>query len=470
MQERNQTDFGGILFNLPSQVYRPKSISELAALLAECNEHKKPVTVRNSGHSGNGQTLTSGVQIQLSELRNIHFDKTKKEVTFEAGIQWHDILEKIEFPKYCPPLYPNNPGQRIHATGNASVGGVGTQSSKIGGLWNHVIKIKLVTMKGDVIHCSRDENPDYFRFALSGFGRIGIIAEMTLPVKKSKKFMTGIALAYYDEQTMIEDMRQLTKDSKVDSITVLSFIGNKLTKHTHLEIGMLGVMSDVSDDAEVKTIFNHLKENYHSKLQLGIVFDDDTDKRAKVVYHPRRFPKKNFVYFYPNPHGEPEIDLCHLWLDLLIPAQKFHDASREIGQIIKKHQLEDFLRKETTMDEWDHLPSYVSYPIIKTQADKDGFFPLSLHTNEDNLTVGIAIEPSFPKSMVPRAEAMTNELIDFIYAIGGKIYPYSYHNLSKNQTILHYNRGVIKKWNELKEELDPNFLLNIGSVKNVDYM
>jgi len=109
--EFNQGDFGKIYFNLPSETYFPKSTEELARTLKRLNRLGKSVTIRNTGHSVNGQTLTSGVQVNVGEIKKIRFNPSKLEITVGTGNTWHDVMNAIEFPKYCTPVFPNNPGQ-----------------------------------------------------------------------------------------------------------------------------------------------------------------------------------------------------------------------------------------------------------------------------------------------------------------------------------------------------------------------
>ena len=57
--EFNQSDFGHIFFNSPKLTLNPKTSEELAHALKDLNGKGERVTIRNTGHSVNGQTLTS---------------------------------------------------------------------------------------------------------------------------------------------------------------------------------------------------------------------------------------------------------------------------------------------------------------------------------------------------------------------------------------------------------------------------
>src|SRR5689334_19738753 len=94
----DQSDFGRMFFNLPHETFRPKSIKELAGILKLHNQKRIPVTIRNAGHSVNGQTLTSGVQISLGGLNKVRFSEKKLQITAEGGASWNEVLKGIGFP------------------------------------------------------------------------------------------------------------------------------------------------------------------------------------------------------------------------------------------------------------------------------------------------------------------------------------------------------------------------------------
>src|SRR3989344_4692291 len=132
-KQLQQTDFGGIYFNTPRHIDEPKSIEELSSLLKKYYQSGTAVTIRNTGHGLNGQSLTNGVQINVSEIKHVSFDEDKLEVTLGAGVSWDEVLNTVHFPKYCAPIVPNSPGQQIHVTGQVAAGGIGSYSSKYGG-------------------------------------------------------------------------------------------------------------------------------------------------------------------------------------------------------------------------------------------------------------------------------------------------------------------------------------------------
>ncbi|HEY4516296.1 MAG TPA: FAD-binding protein [Candidatus Paceibacterota bacterium] len=87
----DQSDFGGIYRGVPKITESPTNIEELAKILKGYHDRDIAVKIRNTGHSTNGQTITNGVQISLSNIQNTYFDEEKMEVTVGAGVSW-DLL------------------------------------------------------------------------------------------------------------------------------------------------------------------------------------------------------------------------------------------------------------------------------------------------------------------------------------------------------------------------------------------
>lgn len=217
----SQTDFGGIYFNQPKEIVQPQTTQELASALAKYHELGEPVRIRNTGHSVNGQSLTDGVQIQIGGIDHLHFDKNKMEVIAGAGATWDQIFKEIQFPAYSIAVFPNNPGQKIKVGGTASVGGIGPFSAKYGGLWNQILELKLVTMTGEIITCSRTENPEIFKYALGGFGRIGVISELTLRCIPSKKEVIWLGLIYHNFNKLFEHLDKALMDPTYEGAFIL---------------------------------------------------------------------------------------------------------------------------------------------------------------------------------------------------------------------------------------------------------
>jgi len=495
MAQKPYEDYGHLYRRNPEQVEQPKTIEALAQFLKRCNREGRFVTLRNTGHSCNAQTLTTRVQLSLAALTKRKFDRKSMTVTCEAGNSWNFVLREVQFPEFCLPLFPNNPGQRIHIGGTAGVGGVGYYGSKAGGFWNVVRSIKLVTMEGEIIECSREKNFDLMRYSLGGFGRLGVIAEMTVDVVPSKSHVLGMLLIYRCGEDFDADMIKAMNDPLFDGVAAQEDIPSNFTfidrAMRDLDLKILTVIREVDpkDEAGIKKYVREVRLKYPCGIMLFMKLKDNN---LDVSLEIATFKKRELVYFTPTarkfwiyiiqricqfltfgvfhcisqPAEKPTTK--HPWSDCVVPLPNYPDFMVRAKDIISKADFEKYISKQSIFHGLINVDSFVTFLIRKRSDD----FPVALDLPGDReVSMGLAIMPDLPieeADRLPKLLEMCDELTDLTYAMGGRRYLYGYHNLRRDQVIQQYGMGVIRQWNDLKKEVDPNGLLNIGVIGHLD--
>lgn len=469
--EFDQTDFGRIYFNLPKVSEHPKTALELARILKNYNNKNTPVTIRNTGHSVNGQTLTDGVQINIGGIDHVSFNKEKMEVSAGAGASWDKVLKTIGFPKYCPPVFLNNPGQQIHIGGTAAVGGAGPYSASAGGFWNWVKRIKLVTMAGEIIECSPKKNSDYFKFSLGGYGRIGVIAELTVAVEKSSRHSVIGLLMYHDKKTYYKDLSKAMSDSKVKGM-----LGqDQLARHPIMNkfgvpCNMLFLMMEADTLKEAKAKIRHMHKAYCQDL-VFIVKEtpEDAISNVDLGFKTRLLPKADLVYHYPKSSKLNQLDLYHPWSDYVVGFENYPAFMEEAAKIIHKYDMKKNFIHDSFFYHLIDLDLLLTYTGKCLTKDSKANFPLSLEIpRAKEFFCAVGVMPTVSSGDVAKALAMIGELTDLVYSLGGKRYLYGIHNLTKKQVEQQFGLDVINKWQEIKNKLDPKHLLNIGVIEHLD--
>lgn len=461
-KEFNQTDFGRIYFNLPRESVEPRTAEELAETLRRYNRIGKSVTIRNTGHSVNGQTLTSGVQVNIGKIKKLHFDEKKLEVTAGAGNTWDEVLRAVHLPKYCLPIFPNNPNQEIKIGGTASVGGVGPYSSKHGGFWNHVLRLKLVTMEGDVIECSRRDNPDYFRYALGGFGRIGVISELTVKVVPSKKYILGMFLMYYSDEKYYQAYHLAMQDNSIDGI-----IAEEPFENIILEKIIPKSLFFVVELEHVKNL-NDIAAAMHSKYHESFdAYVGKVDDKPMLTRRITKLGKRDFVYYFPFQGNSEQMDLAHPWCEFIMKREVYPEFLREMRRIVERYGMQKYLLRQSIRNGLE-FRLFGGYGIKRLTKNEE-FFPLSLDLpKERDYALLASMIPSVPSSEMPKVKAMTKELHAMLFEHGGRIYLYGYHDLTKHQLEKQFGRETIHHWQKIKDKLDSKHLLNIGVIEHLD--
>jgi FAD/FMN-containing dehydrogenase len=506
MAQKAYEDYGHLYRKDPAETVMPRDVEDLARTLKKYNDQGRFVTLRNTAHSCNAQTLTPHVQLNLSSITNKKFDRERMTVTSGAGNSWNSVLNAIKFPEFCLPLFPNNPGQRIHIGGTAGVGGVGYYGSKVGGFWNCVRSFRLVTMTGEIIECSRDKHPDYFYYSLGGFGRLGVIAEMTVDVVPSESHVLGMLLLYRDHTDFENDMVRAMNDTEIgfdgvagqeDIPNNSSLIGGVLTK---LDLKILTVIKEVDpeDEFRLNCIIRDIRKKYSRAITL---FMKVKDSNLDVSLDPVIFKKKELVYFSPAPQNfflyllqracqilsfgvlpcrfqpQERHGTRHPWNDCIVPYGPYEspdgtktvygDFMGKAKHIIAKRGFEKNISKQSIFHGLINVDSFVTFLIRKRKPAEDEF-PVALDLpGQREVSMGLAIMPDLPPDeleKLPDLLEMCDELTDLTYEHGGRRYLYGYHKLTPRQLVQHYGEQTIAKWNALKREVDPKQLLNMGVI------
>lgn len=493
MADTKQTDYGNIIYKQPTEIVRVTSTEDLARRLRDYHEKGERVTIRNTGHSTFGQTLTDGVQIDISGIEGVKFDKDAMTVTAGAGDAWNSVFKAIELPKRCTPIFPNNPGQYIQLGGTASAGGVGYYGSHVGGFWNHVVSAKLVTMTGEIISCSQTENFELLKYALAGFGRTGVISEVTVKVIHSKPRVLCMALAYRDPDIFQDALTRALNDNLFNGVAAQEDLSNWQTQELEkirINLKLLLLIKELDEGEDPRPIARVIRNNYPADFSAYL--EMKSRGRADVTLEPRTFAKETIVYFYPEQesfwiylcnrisllllkkplcHPRSHVDFKNPWCDCIVSRENYTNFVFQAKQIISRHQMAKHLDKQSLFHGLINIDSFVTFCLKRTSSE---FYPLALDLpQETEHALGLAIMPSIPPDqpkLLERALAMAKELTDLVYSDGirGRRYLYGYNQLTREQVERHYGRDVLERWQKIKDELDPKHLLNIGVIPHLD--
>lgn len=460
VKKSGQTDFGRIYFKKPRLTQNPKTVQELAWILKTHNQAGRRVAIRNTGHSVNGQTLTDGVQVNIGGIKGIGVDRRKGEVEVGAGTTWHEMLEAIGFPEFCPPVFPNNPGQKIKIGGTVAVGGVGPYSIRNGGLWNHILGLTVVTMTGEIIECSPTENSEIFYYSLGGFGRIGVAARIKMKIEKSVDRVATLAMVYHNEHDYLDDLNLASYDPMVSGMIAQEQIRHRWWSPFNIFKGIL-VAIELQDGERPADKLSALKQKYNPDFILGI--KKGRGYNVDAALGPEEMKKRDIVYFYPENYHDD--NMAHPWSDYLITRDKYPDFIKAVKKELVSSGLSKYILRESIWNGLTHLDALPTYAVKNLKGD----FPLAFDVaRDDDFYFGVGVMPAVPPSMIPKAKEATKKLTELVYEMGGKRYLYGVHDLTEDQVEKQFGRETIENWNRLKDELDPKHLLNIGVIERLD--
>jgi FAD/FMN-containing dehydrogenase len=182
------------------EIVKPESAEDIQIAVKKTECAGKSISVAGGFHAMGGQQFTTGgVLFDLSKMnRVIKFEPKEKLIEVEAGIKWDELLG------YTVPAQTgakNQVGIRQKQTGadRLSIGGAGSANIHGRGLQmkpfiNDVESFRIVTANGEISNCSRRDNSELFRLAVSGYGLFGIIASVTLRLTERRKVRSFVTI------------------------------------------------------------------------------------------------------------------------------------------------------------------------------------------------------------------------------------------------------------------------------------
>lgn len=165
----------------PARTVAPSSTEELAAAVRAAAADGLKVKAAGTGHSFTAAAATDGLLIHPHRLTGVRaVDRAAGTVTVAAGTP----LKVLNSTLSANGLSLTNMGDIMEQTvsGATSTGthGTGRDSASISA---QITALDLVTASGEVLTCSRAQNPEIFAAARIGLGALGVISEITFAVE-----------------------------------------------------------------------------------------------------------------------------------------------------------------------------------------------------------------------------------------------------------------------------------------------
>jgi FAD/FMN-containing dehydrogenase len=175
------------------RILTPKSVSEVQAAVREAKAAHKSLSIAGGRHAMGGQQFGAGTVLldmrQMNQVLDLNLERGTVEV--QAGAFWPELIAE----------YLRRQEGRAHQWGLAqkqtgadklSIGGTLAANAHGRGLTmmpfvSNVESFTLVNGDGDLVTCSRRQNPELFRLASGGYGLFGVVCSVTLRLVPRQK-------------------------------------------------------------------------------------------------------------------------------------------------------------------------------------------------------------------------------------------------------------------------------------------
>lgn len=169
--------WNGMIDRTPALIIQCAGTADVILAVQFAKEHHLLLSVRGAGHNIAGRSLENdGVLIDLSKLRYVHVDPENKTATVCPGATLADLDHETQKFGLAVPVGINS---TTGIAGLALGGGFGWISRKFGMTIDNLISAEIVTVEGERLICSKEENPDLFWAIRGGGGNFAIVTSFT---------------------------------------------------------------------------------------------------------------------------------------------------------------------------------------------------------------------------------------------------------------------------------------------------
>lgn len=184
---RYGTDETEHLFFPPQIVLRPRTATEVSAIMKLCNDLRIPVTPRGGGTGLMGGALPNrgGVVISLARMNSIlNIDEENLQVTVEPGVITEVLQEAVRQKGF---FYPPDPSSRgsCFIGGNIATNCGGPRAVKYGVVKDYVLNLQMVLADGSVLWTGANVLKNSTGYHLTQLvvgseGTLGIVTQIVL--------------------------------------------------------------------------------------------------------------------------------------------------------------------------------------------------------------------------------------------------------------------------------------------------
>ena len=231
------------------RVVAPRTVGEIQQAIAAAREEGDSISIAGGRHAMGGQQfLDGGVLLDAGGLNRIlELDGERGLVRVEAGILWDDLIRGLS------ELQQGNDRrwsvvQKQTGADRLSIGGALAANGHGRGLTykpivQDVESFEMVDASGNLLECSRTENPELFSLAIGGYGLFGVIYAVTLRLMPAHRVRRVV------EITSIEQLESLFMERIADGFTYGDFqYRTDETSPGFLRDGVMSCYFPVSDN------------------------------------------------------------------------------------------------------------------------------------------------------------------------------------------------------------------------------
>lgn len=422
---------------LPDVVVSPANTEQVAEVVKIANKYQTPIYPRGSGTNLSGGTIPvqKGIVMSMLNMNQIlEVDDENLTARVQPGVIIQDLNNAaVEHGLFYPP----DPGTVDTATmgGSVSESSGGLRGLKYGVTKNYVMGMKLVRANGDIIKWGGKTVKNVSGYDLTALftgaeGTLGIITEILvklIPAPETRKSILGVfddidkagrAISAIIRNKVIPATLEIMDNMTIRTVENFAHAGLPVDAEAILLCEVDGYKEAVEREATL--VERILAEEGATEVKLA-----KDDKERDQIWFARRNALPALAQLKPTTVLE----------DATVPRSKIPDMIKAIRRIATKYNL-----------------------TIGTFG----------HAGDGNLHPTILTDVRDTEEMV-RVEKAVDEIFEVAISLGGTLSGEHGIGMAKAKYLpLEFGEAGVALLRDIKEALDPNYILNPGKMVRRD--
>ena len=190
--------WNGMIDKCPALIARCTDSADVVSAVRFARAHQLVVSVRGGGHNIAGNAVCAGgLMIDLSPMKAVEVDATKRTARAEAGVLWSELDQATQQHGLA------TTGGTVSHTGIAGLtlgGGLGWLMGKHGLACDNLLSVDIVTADGELLTASETEKEDLFWAVRGGGGNFGVVTSFTYQLHSVGPTILGGMVLYPQSQ------------------------------------------------------------------------------------------------------------------------------------------------------------------------------------------------------------------------------------------------------------------------------
>jgi DNA-binding HxlR family transcriptional regulator len=220
--DRARAVWNGAIDRRPNTIARCASATDVVAALRFGRDRDLPIAVRGGGHGVAGDAVCDGgVMLDLSGMRRIEIDPAQATATVQPGVLWGELDRATQAFGLA------TTGGIVSHTGVSGLtlgGGIGWLMRRYGLAVDNLLTADVVTVDGQQLTVSEQEEPDLFWGLRGGGGGLGVVTSFTFRLHTVGTEVLGgpVIWALEDAPEVLRAYREFTSSAPPEVATIVT--------------------------------------------------------------------------------------------------------------------------------------------------------------------------------------------------------------------------------------------------------